>query len=444
MAGTVSLSGLVSGYDIQSIISALVSVGSANLRNMKSDLTEQRTRLNLFQQFNTLVTNMQGALEDVDSVAELTSLTATSSNEGILTAEVTGDSFPGTYSVKVNNLAVAETSSSQGFASSSDTVGTGDITIKVGDGDDQVVTITGANNSLEEVAAEINSQTTGVYAYVINTGVGANPYKLMITSEETGTDNAFTIDAGTTSLVFGESVSAEDADIDVNGENIIASSNTITGIVPGVTLTLESESATAVNLNLTRDLSGIQENIQGFINKYNAVMNFVNDQFKYDEKNGAGVLSGDSTLRYIQRTLQSVVSSTFNAANDIQSLSMIGIRTESDGTLSVNESDLQSALADSYGEVMDLFTGDEAVLSKINEKLDIFLDPVDGTLQTKTDTIEEIISGIEDDVLDEQDRIDQLEERLIRQFAAMESIMSTFNATGKYLDALFEAQTKKK
>ena len=440
MAGTVSLNGLVSGYDIQAIIDAFVNVGSANMRNMQSDLVEQRTRLNLFQDFNTLVDSMQGALEDIDTLAELTALTADSSNESVMSAEITGDTFPGTYEVFVNNLAVAETTTSQGFADIDDTVGTGDITINVGGAGDQVVTIDGDNNSLEGVANAINDQTSGVYAYVIDTGVGANPYKLMITAEDTGLDNAFTIDEGTTSLSWTETVAAEDADIDVNGENIQSATNTVAGVVPGVTMTLLGESASAANLTITRDLSGIQSNMQSFVNKYNAVMEFINDQSEFNEDSGAGVLSGDGTLRYIQRSLQQTIGSTFNVDNDIQSLSMIGIKTESDGSLSINETELQDALNENYSEVMDLFTAEDAVLDAVEAKLDIFLDSIDGTLKSKTNSLETIISTIEDDILDEQSRIDQLEERLIRQFANMESIMSTFNATESYLDALFEAQ----
>lgn len=444
MAGTVSLNGLVSGYDTQSIINALVSVASSNLRNMESDLTVQRTRLKLYQTFNGLVDDLNSAITGINSINELTALAATSSNESVLTASISGDSFPGSYQILVNNLAIAETSTSQGFADPSDTIGTGDIEITIGSGDPQTISIDGSNNTLEGVAAEINAQASGVTAYVINTGVGANPYKLMITSEDTGTEAAFTIDPGTTSLVFTETVSAEDADIEVNGESIVSGSNTISDIVPGVTLDLLSVSATEVTLTVNRDLEGIQANIQGFVDAYNEVMEFINEQFDYNESTGAGVLSGDSTLRYIQRSIQQVVGSTFNSSNDIQSLSMMGIKTESDGSLSINSTELLDALSENYAESMDLFTGEDAFLSTLEGRLDIFLDSVDGTLKTKTDSIESIIETLEDSIVDEQDRIDQLEERLIQQFARMESILSQFNSTEQYLDALFTVQNKKK
>lgn len=445
MAGTLSLNGLVSGYDTQSIISALVGVASANLRNLQSDRSEYNTRLSLYQSFNGLVDDLKSAVTGLNEVNEITAYTASSSNESVFTASVTGDTFPGNYEIEVDKLAVAETTTSGGYAAANSAVSTGTLTITVGGGAAQTVTIDSSNDTLQGVAEAINDSVSGVHAYVVNTGIGGTPYKLMITSEDTGADNAFTIGAGTTGISFAETTAAQDAEFTVNGESLTSGSNTVTDVVPGLTLQLLGETGGSVEtLTVSRDDEGIKSNIQSFVDAYNEVMEFINEQFEYTEADGSGLLSGDSTLRYIQRGLQQVISSTFNSGNDLQSLSSMGINTKADGSLEVDEGELSDALGDHYNDVIELFTSSSSLMTDLESTLDIYLDPASGTLETKTDSLEEIISVLEEKIDDERDRIDKLEERLINQFSNMEAMLSRFKSTEQYLTALYDAQFNKK
>lgn len=443
MSGTISLDGLVSGYDTTSIIEAYVGVAASNLRNLQTSKALNEARLGKYEEFNSLVSSLQSSLQGIDELGELTSLAATSTDETVLTAEVTDESFPGSYVINVNNLAVAETSGSdQTFATASAAVAAGDVDITI-DGTTYNITIDGSNDTLQGVADSINEEAEGVYAYVLNTGDGANPYRLMITSEETGDDGSFTINGGTTGLTFTEEVTAENAEIEVNGVTVFSDTNTLQDVVPGVTLTLNSESIGPVTVAVNRDFEGIEANLQGFVDSYNAVMDFISDEFAYNEDYGAGILSGDSTLRYVQRTLQNVVTSTFNSGSAVESLSQLGISTRADGGLSLDSDDLQDALLDNYTEVMDLFTGSGAMLETMDTRLDIFLDGSDGSLKIKTDGFESTIESLEDKILSEQTRLDRYEQSLVRRFAAMETTLSFFGNTKDYLTALFEVQNKK-
>ncbi|RMF92378.1 MAG: hypothetical protein D6734_12450 [Candidatus Schekmanbacteria bacterium] len=185
-------------------------------------------------------------------------------------------------------------------------------------------------------------------------------------SSDEGVDIAFT--AGTTNFAVGDRFeidvfdptleSAQDAIVKVNNINFRKSSNTISDIIPGVTLELKSTtSGTPVTLSVTKDTSTVKENINDFVEAYNSVIELINEQTAYDAENDeAGPLLGNSAVRNAELYLKRIISNNIPGLSDTYTtLSQIGISTQEDGTLSVDDDKLSDALDDYYDNVEKLF-----------------------------------------------------------------------------------------
>lgn len=139
---------------------------------------------------------------------------------------------------------------------------------------------------------------------------------------------------------------------------VTSSSNTVSDLVPGVTLNLVSaDPDSPVTITVTNDTSGVETAIRGFVDAYNKAMNAINDQFKYDPDTGeGGVLMGDTTLMNVQSTLRDLVVETVpGLPSSMNSLSAIGITLTDTGTLAIDSAKLSQALSENYADVERLF-----------------------------------------------------------------------------------------
>jgi flagellar hook-associated protein 2 len=155
------------------------------------------------------------------------------------------------------------------------------------------------NGSLATVVANINAAGAGVTATAVQ--VGTNTYRLQLTSNTAGANNGQNIDGSVFDADVGGFVTlteAADAQITV-GEGpgaytVSSSSNTISGLMPGVTVTLVSESATPVTITVDRDEAGIADKVKALVDAANKLKETIDSLTKYDsEKKQASPLTGD-------------------------------------------------------------------------------------------------------------------------------------------------------
>jgi flagellar hook-associated protein 2 len=142
---------------------------------------------------------------------------------------------------------------------------------------------------------------------------------------------------------------------------VSSASNEFTNVLGGLTLTAkkESEDGTSVSVQAGVDTSGLKDTIDAWISSYNDVISYITEQNKYDSETGeSGVLFGDFTLQTIQASLRGAVGSRISGlSGSYNQLVAIGIRSTSDGTLTISDSSkLQKALTDNLDEVIKLFT----------------------------------------------------------------------------------------
>ncbi len=478
-------SGLVSGINYNDLVTGLMQLERRPVSLLQSRQNDYEVKIAAILNLSTKLSSYKSSLEELNSSEKFNiktaSVTKTSSGEELLTVSSSGSAAVGSYSIQVNQLAAASKKASQGWVDDNTTAiasGSGSFRFKVGSGG--AVTTISINNSmtLQELRDEINTADGGVTASIINDGTGSNPYRLILTADNTGSSNdviitqnntdldftnkkveaayAYTTNSysgtvtsnagnnytGTTNKTFlaeittggtpastdarykfstdggitwttGVTVAADDtsqyidgsgssnstnegvkikftggtlaigdrftidvfnpemqeardAVIEVDNATIVKSSNTITDAIQGITMNLlKVDTASTLTLTVFSDTSSAKSSIENFVESYNSLYEFINDQLSYDPDTEAesDPLLGDPTLLEIRRKIGNAVTGTIPGLSTAEytNLSQIGITSDyKTGQLSLDETKLNNALSSDSDAVAKLFIGTAA------------------------------------------------------------------------------------
>jgi len=206
MAGSISNLSLsnFTGIDFNQIMQSILLQAQIPEAQLQQQVVADQTAISTVGQLGGDLTSLKTALGALNTDATSLPLSVQTSAGAPFSAQVSGTPLAGNYSVTVNQLATPQVTASQGYASDTSVMGTGTIGITIG-GVTTNVSITSSNDTLDGVAQAINSAALGVTAQVVNTGLPGAPYRLEVTSNSTGSAQAFTVSAslsGGTSPVF--------------------------------------------------------------------------------------------------------------------------------------------------------------------------------------------------------------------------------------------------
>jgi flagellar hook-associated protein 2 len=219
------------------------------------------------------------------------------------------------------------------------------------------------SNTLGDVRDAINALGLDLKATVINDGSN-NPYRLSIASSRTGVVGRMVIGSTVSSLNLNTSVGAQNATLimgEPTAENALfmsSSTNTVTNLVPGVSLALKTASADPITLSISTDPDSITTAVKDFTEKYNTAIAAINDQLHYDTTNmTSGPLFGDSTLMLLQQQIYDTINrSVEGVSGEIGSAGQVGLNLGLDGTLTLDETTLKAVLDSNLSDVVDFFT----------------------------------------------------------------------------------------
>ncbi len=436
---SVSLDGVISGMDTSGLIDAILANSAAPKASMQAQLEAQKATLDKIAGLSNRLKDLSEAIESLQS-GGLEQYKATAPEGAGFAAEVEGSVVPGSYTVEVHSLAASEMEVSQGFADAdASSIGHGTMQVTIG-GVTHDITVDGSNDSLTGLAASLDG-VDGVRAYVLDTGDGANPYKLVVQSEEGGAAN--TIELDTSGLAggaptFTQAQAGADAHVSINGIDVYSASNQVEAL-PGLTLDLNQAGTGPTQLEVAFDPSGVEEQIQAFVDAYNEVLSYYDTNTLFDQEKGIeGALVGESTARRTIESLGSMVSNGYTTGGGFQILAQIGIETGQDGKLSINSETLEDALENSFDDVVTLLTSETGPLSTIRSQIDdVFVDEDSGTLQSRSDSLQSSIEDLEESITNEEERLDAWSEILRSKFAAMEVAMAEMQTTTMFLTSFY-------
>lgn len=455
----VQFGGLITGLDTNALISGLVKAEHRSIDVLQG----QKVR---FQAQDAVIASVIGGLAKVRNAAQSLSLstdfqkkTASSSDDSVLTVSAGAAAEPGNIDIVVDSLASAQTVQSTSFTASTAAIGTGTLTISAG-GKSRAIVVDGSNNTLSELRDTINDADGDVTANIVNVGAGTDDYRLILRSKNTGTANAVTVSGtltgGANPFAGGGQVvqTAADAVFSVNGLTVRRSSNKISDVVAGLTLTLVGEgdrdgavetTDRAAQVAVAADASNVSASVKNLVESFNAVNEIVNDQFTLDPNtNRQGSTAGDASLRGVMARLRAELSRPGGLGVGYQYLSDVGVRFQKDGSLTLDEGKLSAALADDPTAVSRLFLATEDGIGKrLPEAVNDFVSQVDGALTFRQKGIAQSIKRIDEKVVREEERIAAMQERLTRQFSALEEIVSQLKSQGDFLSQQLSALSRR-
>jgi flagellar hook-associated protein 2 len=175
----------------------------------------------------------------------------------------------------------------------------------------------------------------------------------------------------------------------VDGIPIDSASNTVTGVIPGVTFNLISAAPNVqVNVSTTPDVSQSSQAVTDFVNAYNAVVKNVNQEYAVGANGAQGPLAADSTLRILQDMMLGSVSYSSPGAS-ISTLSDLGITMNDDGTLTVDSGALSNALQSNFNGVQNFFQGaaSNGFAASLTTQLNTMTDPTNGAFTVDLQSI---------------------------------------------------------
>jgi flagellar hook-associated protein 2 len=359
-------SGVLTSSEITSLIQQASAAYDAPITALQTAEQPITTKISALGQVQGALSSLQSALSSLSNVESLSQRTATSSSNSV-GASVTNAAATGSYNLSGITLASAETLLSSGHASASGAFGAGSLTFQVGSGAATTLNIASGDDTLAGIAASVNEANLGVDANVVFNGA---TYSLMLTGAATGAANAFTVSgsgglsafsyssagsgASGSGTLTEESVAANAA-FSLNGIAITSGSNTISGAIQGLTLSLSGSGS--ANVTVSQNVSPLIQSAQSVVQTLNNALATIGKYASYNQTSGAGPLLGDVGLQIVRTDLLNTVSSPFGNASTsggFSSLGSVGFSVTSAGQVTLNTSTLESAAQSNYAAVAGL------------------------------------------------------------------------------------------
>jgi len=343
------------GFDVSSTVTSILAIQQGIETPWKSQLTSLEAQNTAFTAIGTdlatLATSLQ-SLTDADGVTA--EKEGASSDTSVLTlSSASTEAAAGTHSIEVSQLAQTSSVYSSAVTNASDTL-SGSLSIQVGSGTAQTVTVGSTSNTLASLAAAINSADIGVAASIITDTTGS---RLSLVSSTSGSAGQLTVTSNLTDATTAASVttqaglSGQDAELTVDGVAITSASNTVSTAIPGVTFQLLGTSSSAVQVQITNDTADISSAMNSFVTAYNAVVKDLTTQEGNDSSGNAEPLYGNPTVSLMQTQLsQALLGGAASGA--VSSITQLGVTVNDDGTLTYSDSGMQSMLDSNFNDVV--------------------------------------------------------------------------------------------
>jgi len=448
-----------SGIDVTSTVDAILELDAVPEENLQNQVTALNSQTSALQTIENDLTNLQTAVQALnDPMGAFSDVTVNSSNNDVVSATAANGTAAASHTITVSGLATTSAAYSAPQNSSTSALPTGTLSIQVGSNTAVSVPVdtTANTDTLTGLATYINQQNMGVNASVITDASGA---RLSLVSQTSGTAGILNIDdqtgssptydgMGFTMVKDANGNLASDASLTVDGIPVTSGSNTVTGVIPGVTLTLSGTSSSPVTLAIQPDLTQVSTGINNFVSAWNQIMNDINAQYTYSGSGTVPPLLGDPSLDLIQSQLLNDITTSVSGNGAAVNLQSIGIQLQEDGTLSVASSssqdsmDLNDALANDFSAVQNLFqsTSPAGVTQTLNTDLTNLTDAVNGPLNLDMSSISTEVSDLNDQISDFQYQLQQTQAQLTTEYSnintTLEQLPETLASINSQLNAL--------
>ncbi len=456
MAG-ISVGGLTSGIDYDSLVQGLLRVQRIPLDRLAAQKSTLGNKNATYTDLIGMVNRLKSAAEALRSEAGFTAKTATVSDPGIVTVNATASATTGNYSLVVHERALEHSLvSGNGLASTEDTVaaGAGRFTFKIGETGaehsvdvDETLTLEAFKNALNALEDENGNRL--LRAVIVNEGFGDTPNRLVLSGLETGAGQTVIVTEDDTALGFPVNdvllasdlhlQKPQDARMELNGLTVYRSGNTVTDLIPGVSLSLhKADPDTAVSIQVENDRESVKGKVRELLDAYNETVGFIRARDTYSTADqNRGVLYAEGTTRsLVQRIAGIATAGVEGLPEEMRSLSQLGVKTTRDGTLSLDEGVLDQALKSDPDKVMNVFlrgTGADGVAEQLYQVAHQATRAGDGLLTRRQDGFTSVTRDLDRRIEAQEGMLKRYEVRLRAEFAALESLITSLQGNVAHL-----------
>lgn len=371
------------------------------------------------------------------------------------TVALTTQAFQPSVSLKLPNIAGGALSTFQGgdIAISSGSVNL-NVTIPDGFTLEDVRDLININGNPQGISAAIESDSSGA-RLVLSSSNGSSLTSTVTSSGGSVGSNALTALAPASDAVAtatgpnsstgaaGIITQAKSAVLFVDGLKVVSDSNSVTTAVEGVTLSLVSaQSATdiaagkTIDITVGTDKATVKGNLQKFVDAYNSMMTTIGQLTAVvpvgeDDAPVTGALVGDVTARGLVAGLRAELVK-MSSDGSIKALAQLGITTQKDGTLKIDDTVLSSALDNNFDQVAEYLAGDKGLMGRLESNVNDYL-KTNGVLDQRTKALQSTLTNIDDQREALDLRIEKLQERLVAQYTAMDQLVASLKKTSESL-----------
>jgi flagellar hook-associated protein 2 len=382
-------------------------------------------------------------------IAEAVNASATNKNtdgEQLVTATVENNG--GEYYIRLSAASGGNSVDSQISIQGFDYV-LADTTVSIGVArtEDPMYLSIAPGTTYQEMADRINaaSDNPGVTAAIVDTGASENAFRVTLTSKSTGESNRISIQNLPMAEVTGAGGSSLNAVFKVNGiEYQRQSHEGITDVITGVTLNLKKTGETSIGIQ--KNLESVQESIISLIKGFNGLIAEIkgsstkNDSEKEDAKNP---LADSYDVKDLISRLQSLITTFIDTGTKYTSLVDLGLEVNKDGTLTLDETVLEQAIASNPEAVQSLFISDTdggitGLGDLINDEIMAMVSS-HGLVSTEIDAAKTRMERLDKDILAATERMDKRYQIMTAQFIKLDTYISQLNSESNFMKSMIDS-----
>jgi len=442
-----TITGLGSGLKIDELVAALAGAEKAPKQTQINNQTATATTtLSAIGTVKSALDTYRAALAKLNTASSFSGLAGSSSDETIAKIKLGDGASSGSYSLEVTQLATASKISTQVYKNTSTVVNdSGDsqiLTISQGSATHSVTIANGA--TLQQARDTINGQlqSKGITANIVTDASGS---RLIFSSTKMGDGTELTL-GGDAGMATGVTTIAtpQNAKYKLDGLELESASNTVTGAVSGVDITLVKEGKSTILLSSNNDT--LKTSVQSFVTAYNALMTAINGQTKVttgaDDSSAAGAsLTGDATMRSLVSSIRSELTRSVGSGG-LRTLSQLGINTvQKTGLLELNDAKWDAAVKTYGSDIGGFLTGKDGLLSRMTAATDEYA-KTGGILASRQASLTTQLKQLEESQTALNRRIESLTDTLTKKYNAMDSMVAKLKATSDSVMTTLNALNK--
>ena len=258
-----------------------------------------------------------------------------------------------------------------------------------------LTTVADTLDNLGGVSASIINKGDGTYSLLVRSDTGLNSALKLSVTETVGDSGLSTFDNSSSN--DQQAAAASDASLTVDGVSVSRSTNVIDDLYDGYTLSLTSTTTSAFRIESSLDKSASMTTLKEFLEAINTLRTKINELSSNDINGEKGPLFNNIIVKTIKSKINKILTGPIKGfdTND-KYLAELGVSTNQDGTLHLNEFTFNSKFDESttvFNAIFNSMYNSDSPYLKV-EASNSSSNPTPGSYLYKSETIEKSLNSL--------------------------------------------------